>query len=352
MITSRSPVVAMGVAALLGLGSAAVAAGKPAPPRTSQYSVQMFQGNTQYCWIAVWPPSAYEDGSPIPDGTKVEIRAYRSYDAGKKYGRRGVSVVSGGKGFVGQGEKDARQKRWIDLKLKTPVDNKKPWAVWLAATAVVNGVASKATNRYLTFRYKASETVPRLIRYETPNIDGPGVDDELARPLPQELPKVWPDGELVTTRVWVSPRASKDQREGCTKAMQNSLNKPAPIEFHVDQIDLVGAPGLQGNPIDPSRAVKVHFPGQGKIVTRPKPGAKPGSKPTEMPVHFMYNYRDRTIRLETLGSKGMKARLGGSFYRNATHYTIRGTWKISLYDKSGSEYAWGQGTWMAKKRRR
>ncbi len=53
----------------------------PMPPRTGTFSVQMFQGNTQFCWIAIWPPSTYTDGTPIPPGTPVQIKAYPSYIA-------------------------------------------------------------------------------------------------------------------------------------------------------------------------------------------------------------------------------------------------------------------------------
>ena len=111
---------------------------RPSPPLTGPKSVQMFQGGTDHCWIAVYPPPSYIDGQRIPDRTRVRIKVYRSLDGGKTYQSKGVAILSGGHGYVGQGEENARIKRWIDLKLQTPVDNKKPYTVWLGASAVVN----------------------------------------------------------------------------------------------------------------------------------------------------------------------------------------------------------------------
>ena len=230
------------------------------------------------------------------------------------------------------------------------VDNRKPHAVWLAVSGVVNGARSRMTNRYLTFRYKDRSGRPRLIRYETPDITGAGLDDELSRPLPQELPGRWP-GELKITRMWVSPRATKKQREGCAvKGFRKNLGKTVKIVWVAEQIDLVGAPGLRGNPVNPKLLKKHIFPGTSKLYLLPRPGQKPrkGQKPYHTKLSFAYNYPERWIRLE---STKRELRIGGHFYQNATHYTIRGTWKWSVCDKKGFEYTWARGTFAVRKRK-
>jgi len=320
---------------------------RPDPPRTGPYSVQLFQGGSQYCLIALYPPKTYIDNSPIRPGTKVRMKVYRSHDGGKTYGTRGVSIVFGGEGHVGQGEDNARIKRWIDCKLKVLVDNKKPYVVRLAASAVVGGVASTATTRYLTFRYATDNGTPRLIRYETPSATGPGVADELARPLPQELPTRWEPGEFVVTKVWTTPQA-KDEK--CAKSLQSNINKPLRIALLVDQIDLVGAPGLHGNPVDPASVKQGRFPGNATLQLLPRDGSKPdpNRKPLAVRLRFLYDYRHRHISLED-SDRGM--RMGAHFYQNATHYIMRGTWEITLRDKGGHDKVRSWGTWQVKKRK-
>jgi len=298
--------------------------------------------------IAVYPPKTYADGSLIRKGTKVQIKAFRSYDGGKTYGSRGVALVYGGKGFVGQGDDNARIKRWIDCKLKVPVDNKKPYLVRLAAAAVVNGVKGKATTRYLTFRYATEKGTPRLTRYETRAATGPGVADELARPLPQELPTNWGPGDFTVTRVWTAPGAKDDM---CAKSLRHNLNKPLRIAFRVNQIDLVGAPGLRGNPVDPGHLKKTQFPGKAELELLPKDGSKPDPKrkPVIVPLRFMYDYAERRISLEDEDKRMI--RMGARFYQNATHHIIRGTWVMDLPDQKGNDKVRAWGTWEVKKRK-
>ncbi len=352
MIMRRGFVGAIILASLLLGGPAAgrsLAAPRPDPPRTETYSVQMFQGGTRNCWIAVYPPPSYDDRRPIPDGTKVRIKVYRSYDGGKTYGTRGVAILAGGRGEVGQGEKNARIKRWIDLKLRTAVDGKKPYAVWLAVSAVVNGVESRKTNRYLSFRYKTKDGRPSLIRYETPDVSGVGVDDKLARPLPQELAGTWGPGGMAVQRMWVSPHADKKRREGCiVRSLKKNLGKSLKIALKVNQIDLAGAPGLNGNPVNPSQAHKTRFPGEGVLSLLPLDGSKPKGKSPSLKLGFMYDYPDRWIRLE---NPARELRMGGHFYQNATHYFMSGTWRLSLCDKKGKEEVWARGTWKVSKRK-
>jgi len=146
----------------------------PNPPGTGPFTVQMFLGGTQYTYLCLNPPTTYVDGSGIPQGKNVTIKIYRSMDQGAVY-TTPVSIASGGQGTVGMGAAGTQQKPWIDLTVITPVDCIEPRIVFLAATAVVDGVESAQTSNNLTFRYaiegapgKTDNCFPILIRYATP----------------------------------------------------------------------------------------------------------------------------------------------------------------------------------------
>lgn len=146
----------------------------PNPPGTGPFSVQMFLGGTQYTYLCLNPPSTYVDGTAIRQGTNVTIKIYRSMDQGASY-TVPVSIASGGQGTVGQGAAGTQQRPWIDLTVITPVDCIEPRVVFLAATAVVDGLESAQTSNNLTFRYaiegapgKTDNCFPILIRYATP----------------------------------------------------------------------------------------------------------------------------------------------------------------------------------------
>lgn len=343
----------------------------PRPPLTERYSVQMFLGGTQNCWIAVWPPSDYADGTPIPFGTEVQIKVYRSYDAGKTYAERDVEIVGGpaadGKGKVGQGERDPREKEWIDCKLKTPVDYNDPFAVWLAVTAIVNGKESEKNNLNLNFRYRESSTgQPALIRYATPEeaqTGGSGLADELARPLPQELPGKWAEGaQFIIRSVYVTPgmqaKINGGEVEGCNaailKALEEKKGVPLPMEMNVKTIDLVQAPGLPGGvPIDPG---PVKDPQRknifaGTLTLSFQDPANPQPPKDEKPISFAYLYFERLIRFDQT-DKGTRSSFGGSFFQNATHYLVFGNWRVLITDdKAPGESADIKGTWTVSKRK-
>ena len=147
---------------------------QPNPPGTGSNTIQMFQGGSQNVWIAVYPPTTFTDGTPIPDGTAVQLRVYRSTDGGQTYSSR-VTIDSGGSGFVGQGAAGSRRKPWIDAKLIAPVDNRAPYMVYLAVAAVVGGEEGPMTNANLTFQY-----YPSLVRYATPPASEQPDDDQPA----------------------------------------------------------------------------------------------------------------------------------------------------------------------------
>jgi len=146
----------------------------PNPPGTGPFTVQMFLGGTQYTYLCLYPPSTYVDGSAIPQGKNVAIKIYRSMDQGGSYALP-VTIASGGQGTVGMGAAGTQQKPWIDLTVITPVDCIEPRIIFLAATAVVDGVESSQTGDNLTFRYavegapgKTDNCYPILVRYATP----------------------------------------------------------------------------------------------------------------------------------------------------------------------------------------
>jgi len=158
-------------AIFFGLITGAVSAQVPNAPGTGPFTVQMFIGSTQYVYLALNPPTMYTDGTPIPVGTAVSIRIYRSSTGAPGSFTAAVQIDSGGTGTVGQGAAGTQQKPWIDIRAITPVNCVEPCFVFLAATAVVNGVESPQTTNNLTFRYAVATSqgcYPTLIRYATP----------------------------------------------------------------------------------------------------------------------------------------------------------------------------------------
>lgn len=154
------------LAGLLSVASQA-AAQTPNMPETGPFSVQMFIGGTTQVYLCVNPPTTYTDGTPIPFGTPVTIRLYRSMDNGASYSTP-VSIMSGGTGWVGQGAAGTQEKPWIDITAEVPVDNQPPYTVYLAASAVVGTGESLANVANLSFAY-----YPGLTRYALPS-DVPG----------------------------------------------------------------------------------------------------------------------------------------------------------------------------------
>ncbi len=139
----------------------------PNPPETGPFSVQMFIGGTTSVYLAVNPPTTFADGTPIPEGTPVQINIYRSLDNAVTY-TTPVQLLAGGQGRVGQGAFGSQEKPWIDITASTPVDGQPPYVVYLAASCVVNGVESAANVANLTFIY-----YPDLTRLALPS-DAPG----------------------------------------------------------------------------------------------------------------------------------------------------------------------------------
>lgn len=341
---------AVAAAAVSAFPSVSWAQKIPSPPLTDRYSVQMFQGDTQNCWIAVYPPNTYTDGTATADGTPVKINVYRSYDEGRTYGKRGVELESGGQGKVGQGEDTPRTKRWIDCKLKTPVDNKEPYAVWLAVSAVVGGQESAKINKYLTFRYVGKDGRPRLERYLTPDLSGEPVDDELARPLPQELPGIWSDGEFIVTTTWASDKVKDGSAEGCEPAMMAAMDqlkgKPLAMEVKFLEIDLVDAPMLDGRPLFTHKNV---FAGRLALKIQSPQSTEPPD--WQDPMSFAYHYKERMIVIDQ-PKDGNLVRMWAQFFQTGTHYSLHGVWKIKAVEEgSGKDLSWIRGTWSGKKRR-
>lgn len=188
-----------------------------------------------------------------------------------------------------------------------------------------------------------------LVRQESRTVNAEDAQDQAARPLPQQLPGTWP-GEMTITRYWVSPNIEKKTREGCVvKGMQNNLNKPILIAMRFDQIDLRGAPGVGGRGGHGSGGGKTKYPGEATLVLYRRKDITPRkpSKPWEAAMIFSYDYPERHIRLEGKANRSLV--MGGKFYQNATHNSIRGTFKLTKLDKMGNEQAWARGTWWVTK---
>jgi hypothetical protein len=146
----------------------------PNPPGTGPFSIQLFMGGTEYAMVSVFPPTSYTDGTLIPNGTPVQIKLYRSLTGQPGTFTIGVQIEGGGTGNVGQGAPGTTQKPYIDIKARTPVDCIEPRLVFLAATAVVNGVESPQTTNNLSYRYavpgapgSTDNCIPQLVRFPT-----------------------------------------------------------------------------------------------------------------------------------------------------------------------------------------
>ncbi len=160
---------------LSGLLGGTAAAQVPSPPGTDSFSVQMFLGGTQFTYLAVNPPTTFTSGAPIPVGTPVSIRIYRSTSGLPGTFTDRVQLDFGGSGTVGMGAAGTQQKSWIDIRAITPVNCVEPCLIFLAATSVVNNVEGPPTTANLSFRYavagsppSSTNCFPVLIRFPTP----------------------------------------------------------------------------------------------------------------------------------------------------------------------------------------
>jgi hypothetical protein len=140
------------VAAIILLLSAEVMAQagsmQPVPPRTGKNSVQMAIGGTDNVLLAIVPPRAYLDGTPVPVGTPCTIVVYRSRSKGapgtytEEVGRADGTVTS---------PNDLQA--WIDVKAHAGPDNPNGDTIYLACTAIVGGVESNRNNQWLTINW-------------------------------------------------------------------------------------------------------------------------------------------------------------------------------------------------------
>ncbi|MEZ6093757.1 MAG: hypothetical protein R3C03_05905 [Pirellulaceae bacterium] len=248
--------------------------------------MQWFIGGTKNCMVSVYPPLNFTDGSPIPKDAEVKIRFFRSYDQGRTYDEKGVKVIKQElvdftNPVTGQNRFDPARLSWFNCVLETPVDppsgnaiellgqrtdgtrSKPETTVYLACSIVVNGVESEKTNRFLTFSY-ATDGIPRLTRYETPDSNSPPIASQLAQVPSQVLADrqgLW-EGTYILTGYSIPDevrRSPEFKEEGCQNAIKQidaALGHDVPLKVTIKTMVPDDGYGEQGD---------VSFPGTGKI---------------------------------------------------------------------------------------
>jgi hypothetical protein len=121
---------------------------QPAPPRNGKNSVQMAIGGTDNVLLAIVPPRAYTDGTPIPVGTPCTIVIYRS----RAKGAPGTYTEEVGRA-EGKVTSPNDLQAWIDIKAHAGPDNPNGDTIYLASTAIVGGVESNRNNQWLTINW-------------------------------------------------------------------------------------------------------------------------------------------------------------------------------------------------------
>ncbi|MGQ9732889.1 MAG: hypothetical protein ACUVX8_16650 [Candidatus Zipacnadales bacterium] len=119
----------------------------PSPPRHGRYTVQAMFGGRSTIPMCIVPPRTYIDGKPIPPGTQCTIVVYRSMQEGKP----GTYTQEVGRG-VGPIERE-----WIDVAANVPCDDPKGGVIYLASSAIINGVESDLNNQYTTIIWSPGE---------------------------------------------------------------------------------------------------------------------------------------------------------------------------------------------------
>jgi hypothetical protein len=121
---------------------------QPVPPRTGKNSVQIAIGGTDNVLLAIVPPRAYTDGTPIPVGTPCTIVIYRS----KANGAPGTYTEEVGRAD-GKVTSPNDLQAWIDVKAHAGPDNPNGDTIYLACTAIVGGIESNRNNQWLTINW-------------------------------------------------------------------------------------------------------------------------------------------------------------------------------------------------------
>lgn len=119
----------------------ALAREEPCPPRNGRNSVQMIIGGRNDIPMCIVPPRQYVSGARIPNGTRVTISVFRSYQEGKA--GTYTEKVGESSGMVEQ--------PWLDLSANVPPG--KGNTFYLASCATINGVTSALNNQWLTVQW-------------------------------------------------------------------------------------------------------------------------------------------------------------------------------------------------------
>ena len=363
-VTSCLILIAIPKSDLMGQGNV-----RPSPPMTGKYSVQWFVGGTKQCMVAVYAPLNYENGKPVAKGADVKIKIYRSYDGGKTYGTKGVKLVK--QSYVhftnqetGQNRFDPARINWINCSLEVPVDpprqNKsiellgqradnqpsevRDTTVYLAASAVVNGVESKMTNRFLTFSY-AEGGWPMLTRYEFPNRTGQATPTRTVNVPSQVLADrngIW-DGDYTLTTYAIPEEVKRRpdfNEQGCQQAIQQidaSLGKRLPLTIKVtSMVPDTGQAGQQ----------QAFYPGTADLNFAKI--SDPNEKQT-MKADVVY-FRNNALVVFKHTAENGTIEMVGNVLENATHYELHGPMRMNI-GQGGQTFITIRGMWTVSRRK-
>jgi hypothetical protein len=144
---------------------------EPVPPRTGQYSVQLIIGHTDDVILNIIPPRLYTDGTPIPMGSPCTIVIYRS----KAKGAPGTYTEEVGRAEGTVTSPDDMQP-WIVVRANAGPEDPLSDTIYLACTAIVDGVESARNNQWLTINWHP-QGIPEWDVIESPGgagVAGPG----------------------------------------------------------------------------------------------------------------------------------------------------------------------------------
>jgi hypothetical protein len=318
---------------------------------------------TKLCFLTVYPPQTFVDNTPIPAGATMELKVYRSYDGGRTYGTQGVRIVrqqlvSFHDPDTGQARFDPGRTDWVECVVETPVagpnavnllgvpvGNESPQetTVHLAASIVVNGLESDATNRYLTFRYAVSG-IPGLVRYETPDTGGDAVPTNLSYAPAVVLPDrrgVW-EGAYRLTAITLAPALINSpelrQQPGCQEALtqlEGAKDLETPMTLRITSITPESMMAPHGRSIYTGTA-ELHLASANRPEERQM-----------MKADLVY-HQDRSLVIVTAVTPEGTLEIVGDLLENATEYQIEGPMRMKVAHE-GQEVLVVHGMWNVRR---
>jgi hypothetical protein len=215
--------------------------------------------------------------------------------------------------------------------------------VHLAASIVVNGVESDATNRYLTFRFAASG-IPGLVRYETPDTRGDAVPTNLSYAPAMVVPDrggIW-EGTYRLTAITLAPALINSpelqQQPGCQETLtqlERAKDQEVPMTLRVTSITYKSMEAPHGRSIYPGTA-ELH------LASANNPDQRQMIK-----ADLVYHH-DRSLVIVTANTPQGTIEFVGDLLENATEYQIEGPMRMKVVNE-GQELLVVHGMWNVRR---